>query len=482
MLDNASEADLKNRAEQSRDDRGTMAASRLAPENLEPEEPEPDLGNTIAEVLQLACPAIAQLVLQSFVFFADRAMLGRYSTDSLASVLISSTFYWCLYSTISAFSVGAIALVGRAVGAQNRRLAAAATRGSLLLALGLGLAIALASTLGLEPFLALFTFGSQDVLADADAYLDIVLLAMPLQLVSIIAASVLQASGNTKIPFIVGVVANSINIFINYWLIFGNFGAPALGVRGAAIGSAVAIAINAAMLVAILWRGTKTLTLLGRGGELAALGRILRISAPAFSELLFRSLCYMVYTAMIGSIGSVAMAAYEATIGIEIICVETADGFGIATGAIVSQQLGAARPKSAAAGARVAVTLAAATLGIGSLLFVLMPEKWIGIFSQDPEIIAAGVPCLYIAAVAQPFMAASLVLSRALRGAGDTRSPFYISVVGLFLIRIIGTYFFAFVLDFGLIGVWLGSTIDWIVRSGFLLLVFWRGKWRYALV
>ena len=344
------------------------------------------------------------------------------------------------------------------------------------------MAIAAASTFGIEPFLALFTFGDESVLADIDAYLDIVLLAMPLQLVSIIAASALQASGNTKIPFIVGLIANSVNIFINYWLIFGNFGAPALGVRGAAIGTIVAIAINAAMLVAILWRGTKTLTLLGRGGELAALGRILRVSTPAFGEMLFRSFGYLLYTAIIGKIGSVAMAAYEAAIGIEIILVETADGFGIATGAIVSQQLGAARPKSAAAGARVAIALAAAVLSLGGLLFFLIPEKLLGIFSQDPEIIAAAVPCLYIAALAQPFMAASLVLSRALRAAGDTRSAFYISLVGLFLIRIVGTYFFAFVLDFGLIGVWLGSTIDWIVRSGLLLLVFWRGKWREAVV
>ncbi|NER35549.1 MAG: MATE family efflux transporter [Oscillatoria sp. SIO1A7] len=473
MPDKSLEEEIENRSLGGGDASETKAESILAPSDSEALP-----GITVKEVLRLALPAVAQLMLQSLVFLADRAMLGRYSTDSLASMQVSATFYWCLYSTVSAFSVGAIALVGRAVGARERRLAGAAVRGSLLLALGVGLAIALGSTLGLKPFLALFTFGSTGVLADADAYLDILLLAMPLQLLAIIAASVLQASGNTKIPFIVAIFANSINIFINYWLIFGNFGAPALGVKGAAIGSVVAIAINATILVAVLWRGTKALTLLGRGGELAALGRILRVSLPAFSEMLFRSICYMVYTAIIGSIGSVAMAAYEAIIGIEIVFVEMADGFGIAAAAIVSQQLGAHRPSSAAAGTRVAIAIAAASLSIGSLLFFLIPDKLLGIFSRDPEIIATGVPGLYVAAIAQPFMAVALVLTRALRGAGDTRSALYISVFGLFFIRILGTYFFSLVLDLGLIGVWLGSTLDWIVRSGLLLLVFWRGKWQ----
>ena len=478
MLNQASEADLKNRADRGGDCSGTITESGLTPEN-----PEPLPGITVPEVLKLAFPAIAQLVLQSLVFFADRAMLGRYSTDSLASIMVSATLHWCLYGTLSAFSVGAIALVGRAVGARNQPLAGAAARGSLLLALGLGLVIALASSsLGIEPLVALFTFGNQTVLADADAYLDILLLAMPLQLVAIIAASVLQASGNTKIPFIVAIFANSINILINYWLIFGHFGAPALGVRGAAIGSVVAIAINAAILVGILWRGTKTLTLVGRGGELAALARILRVSAPAFSEVLFRSFGTLIYTAMIGSIGSVAMATYEVVIGIEIISFEIAHGFGIATATIVSQYLGAGHPTSAADGAKVTAWIAVASLSIFSLTFLLIPDKLIGILSQDTDIIAAGVSCFYLAALEQPFIAASVVLEEALRGAGDTRSAFYISVVGWFFVRILATYLFAFVLDLGLIGVMLGSAVDWIVRVPLLLVVIRRGKWRDVVV
>lgn len=433
-------------------------------------------------VMGLAVPAIAQLILQTLVFMVDRAMLGHYSTEALASMRISGPLNWCIYGTLSAFSVGAMAIAGRAVGGGNRSLAAATARGCVMLAISLGTAIALLSWIALDSLLALLPFGSATVQADANGYLSIVLSAMPLQLLAIVAAAILQASGNTKIPFVVAAIANSVNVLINYCLIFGYFGAPALGVRGAAIGSVAAIAINAFVLSLILYRGTRVLTLRGRGGELTALKRVLHVSAPVFSERLFRSLGYLGFSAMIGMLGSVAMASYEITLGIEEVCYHIAEGFGIATAAIVSQSLGARCPQVATIGTAIAAGLSVAVLAIGSLMFLVIPQPLLSLFSEDPQIIAAGVPCLYVAAVAQPFMATSIAIEQALRSAGDTQTAFYVSLVGWFVVRLIATYLFAFVFHWGLIGVWLGSTCDWIVRAAVLVVVFWRGQWRQVSV
>lgn len=437
-----------------------------------------EFGAAAGAVLGLALPAIAQLLLQSLMFLADRVMLGHYATDALASMRIASPLHWCIYSTISAFSVGTVALVGRAMGAGNPQLAAAAARGSLGLALVLGAVISGFLQWQLAPLLSLFSFSSGAVVTAGGAYLAIIFSALPLQLLGIVSGAILQVSGDTKTPFVVAIVANSVNIFLNYCLIFGHFGAPALGVRGAAIGSAGAIAIDAIILFLILWRGTPVLSLRGWGSELPALGRILRIATPTFSERLFRSLGYLIFTGIIASLGNVAMASYEVTLGIEGICYEIAEGFGIATAAIVSRHLGAKNPATAAKSASIAVGLAVAALGIGSLIFFLFPEFILSLFSADKNIIAAAVPCLYIAAIAQPFMAASIVLEQALRGAGDTRTAFYISLTGWFIVRIVATYLFAIVWDLDLVGVWLGSTCDWIFRATILLLVFWRGKWQ----
>lgn len=441
-----------------------------------------EFGAAASAVLGLALPAIAQLILQSLVFLADRVMLGHYATDALASMRIASPLHWCIYSTIGAFSVGTVALVGRATGAENPQLAAAAARGSLGLALVLGAVISGFLQWQLTPLLSLFPFGSGEVVTAAGEYLAIIFWALPLQLLAIVSGAILQASGDTKTPFVVALVANSVNILLNYCLIFGHFGAPELGVQGAAIGSVGAIAIDAIILFIILWRGTPILSLRGWGGELPALSRIFRVAAPTFSERLFRSFGYLSFTGIIASLGNVAMASYEVTLGIEGICYEIAEGFGIATAALVSRHLGAKHPDIATKSASIAVGLAVAALGIGSLIFFLFPKFLLSIFSSDQNIINAAIPCLYIAAIAQPFMAASIVLEQALRGAGDTRTAFYISLIGWFIVRISATYLFAIVWDLGLIGVWLGSTCDWIFRTTILLLVFWRGKWQQVLL
>ncbi len=429
-------------------------------------------------VMKLATPVIAQLLLQALVFLVDRAMLGHYDSTALASMRISGPLHWCLYSTLSAFSVGTIALVGRAVGASDQALSTATLRASLVLALGTGLAIAVTSALGLDTLLAHFPFGTPEVQQAAQDYLQIIFLGMPLQLVSIVAAAALQASGNTQLPFLVGVVANGVNILLNYCLIFGNWGAPSLGVAGAAIASMTAMAINTLILMVILYRGTQQLTLRDRGGELPALRRVLRVSVPTFNERLFRSLGYLGFSAAIATLGTQAMAAYEITLGIEEICYYIAEGFGIATATIVAQKLGANRANEATTSGMIATGLAILCLSMGSLLFLGIPEVLLGIFSKDREIIAAAVPCLYVAAVAQPFMAMSMAIEQALRGAGDTKTAFYVSAIGWFGVRLLATYFFAFVLNWGLVGVWIGSTCDWILRAIVLAVVFWRGNWR----
>lgn len=431
------------------------------------------------EVVRLAIPAIAQLLLQSFVFLLDRIMLGHYSTTALASMRMSSSLHWCIFSTFSAASVGAIALMGRAVGGKKPALASAVVRSCWLFSLILGMAIALISWVALDDVIGWLHLSSPDLQIAAKGYLRIVLSAMPLQLAAIMSAALLQASGNTKTPFFVGAIANGVNFGVNYCLIFGHFGLPELGVRGAAVGTVGAIAMNAIVLSLILYRGFDGISLKrSRGGELIALGRVLRLSMPIFSERLFRSFGYLGFTAILATLGDVAIATYEVTESIELIQYQIAEGFGIATAAIVSQQLGGKSPQSAAIAGRVATGLAVVVLAVGSLMFLISPQWILEVFSRDPDIITAGVPCLVVVAIAQPFMATSIVLEQVLRSAGDTRTAFYISLVGWLVVRMIATYLFVFVFHLGLIGVWMGSTCDWILRCTILLLVFFRGRWQ----
>ncbi|MBW4547474.1 MAG: MATE family efflux transporter [Symplocastrum torsivum CPER-KK1] len=434
------------------------------------------------DVVRLALPVIGQSLLETLVFLVDRLMLGRHSTESLASMQISGPLVWSISSVLGAFSIGSVALVGRAIGSGDRILAAATARTSILLAVGIGVTASALSLVGLDSLLALLGAGDTTVQATAARYLSIVLLAMPLLLLSMVSAAMLQAAGNTRTPFLVAMLANAVNAILDYALIFGHWGAPELGVRGAAIGSAVALALNAGILLMILARRESALTFRGWGGESAALKRLLRISFPAFGDRGVQHLGYIGFITMIGALGSTAMAANQALISIESICFLSADGFGVAAAAIVAQRLGAKHPKESAFGAWIATALAIALLSLCGLAFMLIPKLLLSAFSPDKRIILAGVPCLYVAAVAQPFMAISTVLAQGLRGAGDTKTAFYVSLAGWLVVRLSATYLFAFTLGFGLVGVWLGSTCDWIFRSIILVIVFVRGRWQLTTV
>jgi putative MATE family efflux protein len=434
------------------------------------------------DVVRLALPVIGQSLLETLVFLVDRLMLGRHSTESLASMQISGPLVWSISSVLGAFSIGSVALIGRAIGSGDRILAAATARTSILLAVGIGVTASALSLVGLDSLLALLGAGDTTVQATAARYLSIVLLAMPLLLLSMVSAAMLQAAGNTRTPFLVAMLANAVNAMIDYALIFGHWGAPELGVRGAAIGSAVALTLNASILLIILARQDSALTFRGWGGESAALKRLLRVSFPAFGERGVQHLGYIGFITMIGALGSTAMAANQALISIESICFLSADGFGVAAAAIVAQRLGAKRPQESAFGAWIATALAIALLSLCGLAFMLIPKLLLSAFSPDKRIILAGVPCLYVAAAAQPFMAISTVLAQGLRGAGDTKTAFYVSLAGWLVVRLSATYLFAFTLGFGLVGVWLGSTCDWIFRSIILLIVFVRGRWQLTTV
>lgn len=450
-------------------------------------EGRPSLGR---EVWSLAWPAITHMLLVTLMFLVGRMMVGRYSSVALASLQISGSILWSAYSLCTAFSAGTLAVVARSVGAGDREAAARATRTSLLLAVALGVVVALPIRLANGALLrALFPDASAAVLADASAYLHIVLPVFPLAFVEAIAAAALQGAGNTRTPLYVATVGNILNVVLSAGLIFGRFGLPALGIRGAAIGHAATMGIEGLLLGAALLSRQSPLPLrrpspLPRSdagavsADRVALLRVLRVSLPAFAEKLFYHAGYLGFVAIIGLLGEQAMAANQALVAIEAICFLSADGFGVAAGAVVAQKLGARRPDEAAKAGWLAAAMAIASLTSVGVLFATLPRLLMVAFSSDPAIVELGVRSLYVAAVAQPFMGFATVVGMGLRGAGDTRTVLGVMFLCAFLVRLAATYFFAITLELGLVGVWMGSTADWVARSALLALAYGRGRWR----
>lgn len=436
------------------------------------------------EVATLAWPAIARGLLMTVVFLVDRVMLGRYDSEALASMQVSGPLMWSVFMVFTAFSAGAVAVVGRSVGAGDADRAQRAIRSVLLFAFGMGVLVAVAGFFGRGLIAELMAGAAEEtavVRAHSMTYLGMVFPFTPFYFFGMLGFTCLQASGDTRTPLFISCVCQVVNVAMNWIFIFGHLGMPELGIGGAALGTLSAFTLEGLLVAVVLLRRRHMARLvLARPdeGDKRALRDVMRISGPAFGERVIFHIGFLVFAGLIGRLGDTAMAANQALLAIESIGFITSSGFAIAAAALVAQKLGARDPDRAAACGKMAAAMAIGVLLLVALLFVTIPRHLIGLFSPEEDIVILGARVLLIAALAQPFMAATDVLAGSLRGAGDTRNPMIVAIVGPVFVRVLASYSLAFPLGLGLIGVWIGSTLDWMVRSVWLAVVFARGKWR----
>ena len=424
---------------------------------------------------RLALPAILHSLLQTLVFVVDRVMLGRHGEASLAAMQLGGSFEWSIWSVFAAFEVGTIARVGRHVGARAPARARKAAIVSLVMALVLGGVLAIATPLVLALLPVVGKNISEAAQVEAAGYLGITIAASPLVFVAMIATATLQAGGDTRTPLAIGIAANVLHVALNRAFILGLGPIPAMGARGAGISTAITFGLQAVLATLALTSRDRLVSLRrperdDEGGEdvTGETRALVRIAGPAFVERVLYHVGYVGYVLIIARLGDAAMAANQSLISVESICFLSGDGFGIAAAALVAQKLGAAEPEAARKAAGIATRdaiLALTIFGVGALVF---RDQILPLFSDHRDVIAIGRAAMPVLALAQPFMAAGIVLGQALRGAGRTREALGVSVIGAVVVRLAATWVFAITLGMGLVGIWLGSTLDWVVRSALL--------------
>lgn len=442
-------------------------------------------------LLRLAGPAMATSLLQTAVFLADGVMLGRHSPSALASMQVQGPIMWSAFSVFMALTVGTVALVARHTGAREAAEAGSAARAALRIALEAGVVLAVLGLVFAGVIARVMT--SDPVLVGlSTGYMRVAFLACPVMFVASTAAMILNATGDTRTPFQVGIVTNLVNLAVNAVFIFGvDLGVvaiPELGVVGAAVGSAAAFTVEAALLVVVLRRrvGVGGLDIAGWWRASAAdrtmRRRLVVISTPALIERLLIHSGYLAFARVVNSLGPEAMATHQALLGLEAICFLAAEGFGIAAATAVGQLLGAGRPELAQRAGWTAVGMCATVLSVcGVLVWAVSP--WVLQWFSDGSahgvaIVTQGVATMPVLAAAQPLMAAGVVLAHALRGAGDTRSPVVSALLGGVLVRVLGAYTLGHVFGLGIFGIWLATTLDWGLRTVVLVVLFAGGAWR----
>lgn len=431
-------------------------------------------------ILELAWPAIVGNLLQTVVSMVDLAMVGRLGPVAVAAVGLGGQMLWFLNALIVSVTVGTTALVARFIGAQKKKDAEHVLVQSLLLVLLLSLVLTGFWYIFAEK--ALLLIGATKEVAEVGAtYIRIVFMSTPCIFLIFNSEGALRGAGDTKTPMKVGIVMNLINVVLNYVLIFGKWGFPVLGVKGAGIATAIAYVWASITYVIIFFSGRFVLKIPRKNSfsfNIETVKRILRIGIPTGIQRIVMSGSMIFYVSIIASFGTTALAAHQIGLRIESLSYMPGFGFAVAATALVGQNLGARKPEKAEQSGWEAAKLCAVFMGLMGAFMILFPKQMAHFFVSEPEVIDLAAWYLRIVAISEPPLALIFTLAGGLRGAGETRPPLYISIFGLWIFRIPLAYVLGMVLGWGPIGAWTAMTIDTFVRGGLYVYQFRRGTWK----
>jgi len=435
----------------------------------------------LARTWALAWPVVLEQALAMIGQVLDMAMLGRLGKEAVTAVGLSMQPFRLIQATFMGLSVGTTALVARATGAGNREEAGQVAGQSLIVALIFGLVI---STVGMANADWVITFmkAEEPVRIVGGEYVRMMMPGMLLFFVFTIATGALRGAGDTRTPMVINVSLNAIKVVCNYLLIFGNLGFPKMGVAGAGIATTVSRSLGGiAILVALSRKNSKLpvhwKTVFSRF-DLRLFGRILNIGVPAMAERVLTSSGQIAYARQVAGLGTEAYAAHSLALNVESFSYMPGMGFATSATALVGQRLGAKDPEGAEKSAMIAMKMGLLTMGTMGVLFFLFPAQFLSIFTNDAGVIARGVPLVRIVAFTQIPEALGFVIPGALRGAGDTRIAMYVTVAGVWVMRLGLTYVLMNFFNVGLTAAWFAMFADWVLRSSMYWVRLRRGKWK----
>jgi len=422
-------------------------------------------------MFRLAAPVVIAELGWMTMGLVDTLMVGRLGPEAIGAVGMGSTLFIGVCIFAMGLLLGLDTLVSQAFGARRMDDCHSWLRHGVALALLLSpptvaLVLLLVATMplwGLHP----------DVLRFAQPYLRIVALSTPVLLLHTSFRRYLQGIGVVRPVTIALVVANVLNAAVNWVLIFGHFGAPALGVAGSAWATVTARVVMASVLLGtILYREGK-IPFVGRV-QLVRIGRLLALGFPAASQVTLEVGVFAAATVLAGRLPPIALAAHQIAINIASFTFMVPLGIASAGAVRVGHAAGARDRAAASRAGWTAFLFGAAFMSCAAAAFLLIPEALVGAFTRDPSVLALGVSLLWVAAVFQLFDGTQAVATGVLRGLGDTRTPMVWNLVGHWLIGLPLGYTLCFVVGLGVIGLWWGLSTGLIICGVSLLTVWMR--------
>ncbi len=449
----------------------------------------------VRPMLWLAMPVLVEQILTTLVGFVDTWLTGHFVPGEapMAAIGLMAYTLWLLPNMFAAVAIGCTALVSRYVGAGNKPMAGRATNQAFLCGIALA-AVVLAITYACGHWFVSVMNLQDEAGQLADSYLRYMIPVIPAMMVERVGIAALRAAGDTMTGFVAMTMVNIANVIVSTALVTGWGPFPELGWNGLALGTAIGHLVGGLIIFALLCRGWSGLQLSWQWlkPDWPLIGRLLRIGLPGGADVVTILGCHLFFVGIVNGIGTLAAAAHSLAIRIESIAYLPGTAFQVAATTMAGQYLGAGDRHRAMRGVWANCVAGGAVMISMGLLFFFCAGDLTRFFagSSNQPTARAAAPLLQLAAWAMPSLAATMILSGALRGAGDTRWPFLYTIIGMLGVRIPCALWLASDsltlpifgvavtgLGLGVIGAWYGMVADIGVRSLLMSIRFGRGHW-----
>ena len=434
-------------------------------------------------IFLLSVPMILELVMESAFAIADIFFVGKLGPSAVATVGLTETYLYLLYSLAIGLTMAVTAIVARRIGEKNHEAAGVAAVQSI--ALGMLCSV---------PFMIAGIFFSKELLAlmGADAwslehgyrYTQWMLGGNVVIVLLFVINAIFRGAGDAAIAMRVLWIANIINIILDPVLIFGWGPIPAMGIEGAAIATNIGRGIGVAIQLWALFRGGKHIktTFAQLYWDAGVIKQIVKTSLGGVGQMIVSMTSWIFLMRILSDIGSEAVAGATIALRIMMFTMMPAMGFSNAAATLVGQNLGAGQPDRAESSVwKIGFCNMVFLVGV-SVIFFLFNEWLMGLFTRDAEVIRIGAEWLRILSYSFFVYGWWMVSVQAFNGSGDTRTPTWINLGFFWFLQIPLSYFLAIELGWAESGVFWGVFISETSVGLFTLWLFTRGKWKKTVV
>lgn len=433
----------------------------------------------LVAIIILALPAIGEMSLNTLLGVADTVMISRMvGEDALAAVGFANQIIFTLIFVFSSFNTGATSMIARSYGEKDFKKLNKIAGQTVTINLMIGAIITVLAIVFAKNIFGIYSMSSI-VRAFTLDYFYVVVIGMIFMFMSFSYAAILRGAGDTITPLIITGIANILNIIGNYVLIRGVGPFPEMGIAGAALSTTLSRVLASILYTSVLFIKKRKVHLKLRNLRITKtiLKPLWRISYPGAAEQALMQGAFIVVGVIVSQLDTSREAAFRILINLESISFMPAVGLSIAAATLVGKALGEKDKDKAAQTGYTASAVGILWGIIMGCVFLLWPELLVSGFTEKKHIIAICVSVMFALGINQPLLNFMIVMSGALRGAGDTAGVMIITLARLWLIFIPFSMIFVLLMDFGLVGVWYAEIASFLVFSIVIFLRFHNKKW-----